>query len=294
MITDKEKESIREKLRAYVEKYNSQNKAAASLKGTSAGTVSTILSGGQDDRISESMWRKIAAQVGGLTAPGDEWQVAETYAFKEMTSVMEDCQLYKNVTWVTGEAGSGKSTTARSYEASHREVFYMLCAEDMHRADFVREIARTIGLSSDGVTIRDLWELILEEVIQMEAPLLIFDEADKLSEAVFHYFISMYNKIEDRAGIVFLSTDTIKRRIQMGLRYGRPGYKEFFSRIGRKYFDVAAADKNDIAAVCMANGVTDKALIMDIIEDAAKHANDFRRVKKFIHVVKRTGQTKRA
>jgi DNA transposition AAA+ family ATPase len=288
MITDNEKESIRERLRAYVGKFQSQNMAAKSLKGTSAGTISTILNGGKDDSISEVMWRKIGAQVGGMPTHGEEWNVADTYAFREMTSVLEDAQLYKNVTWVTGEAGSGKSTTARQYQATHREAFYILCSEDLQRTDFVREIARAIGLRSDGITLRDLWDLIIVEIVKMESPVLIFDEADKLTETVFHYFVSMYNKIEDRCGMVFLSTDTIKQRIEIGLRYYRPGYKEFFSRIGRKYFDLSPADKNDVAAICMANGVTDEKSIVKVVADAADHANDFRRVKKFIHVMKRT------
>lgn len=44
-MNEKQKESIREALRLYVMKYPSQNKAAASLDGTSAGTISSVLSG---------------------------------------------------------------------------------------------------------------------------------------------------------------------------------------------------------------------------------------------------------
>lgn len=69
----------------------------------------------------------------------------------------------------------------------------------------------------------------------MDAPLLVFDEADKLTEPVFHYFISLYNKLEEKCGVVFLSTDYIVKRISNGLKYQKPGYKEFFSRIGRKF-----------------------------------------------------------
>jgi hypothetical protein len=293
MITESERENIREKLKAYVEKFSSQRKAAQSLNGTSAGTINAILNGEQDDKISDVMWRTIAAQVGGLASSSDEWTVVSTYAFREITSVMEDAQQFRNVTWVTGEAGSGKSTTAKAYRDTHKDVFYILCAEDMHRSVFVREIARTIGIRSEGFALRELWQLILNEIVQMDSPLLIFDEADKLGESVFQYFVSMYNKIEDRAGMVFLSTDTIKQRIGNGLRYGRPGYKEFYSRIGRKFFDLAPTDNNDIAAICMANGVTDKKLIMEVIADASNYEYDFRRVKKFIHTVKRTAVQKK-
>ena len=91
---------------------------------------------------------------------------------------------------MTGEAGCGKSTTARVYLQEHKEVFYILCSEDMKKGDFVREIARTVGIRTEGYNIREVWGLILDDIIQMDAPLLVFDEADKLTEPVFHYFIS--------------------------------------------------------------------------------------------------------
>ena len=100
-MNEKQKEQIREALRLYVMKYPSQNKAAASLDGTSAGTVSSVLSG-KWENISDDMWRKIASQVGTAT-PG-AWQMVETTAAKEMAYAMTDAQEWKNVTWVVGEA----------------------------------------------------------------------------------------------------------------------------------------------------------------------------------------------
>ena len=95
-MNEKQKEQIREALRLYVMKYPSQNKAAASLDGTSAGTVSSVLSG-KWENISDDMWRKIASQVGTAT-PG-AWQMVETTAAKEMAYAMTDAQEWKNVTW---------------------------------------------------------------------------------------------------------------------------------------------------------------------------------------------------
>ena len=40
-----------------------------------------------------------------------------------------------------------------------------------------------------------------------------------------HYFISLYNKLEEKCGVVFLSTDYIVKRISNGLKYQKPGYK---------------------------------------------------------------------
>ncbi len=117
----------------------------------------------------------------------------------------------------------------------------------------------------------------------MGHPLLIFDEADKLIESVFHYFIDLYNRLEDHCGIVFFSTNYIKRRMAMGLRYDKKGYNEIHSRIGRKFFELEATSAKDVYLVCMANGVTDKAAISKVVKDSEAYDFDLRRVKKAVH-----------
>jgi len=285
-MNDKQKESIREALRQYVAKYPSQNKAAASLDGTSAGTVSTILQG-KWENVSDEMWKKIASQV-GTAAPGS-WQTVETTAAKEMAYAMGDAQEWKNVTWVVGEAGCGKTTAAKLYEREHQGAYYVLCSEDMRRSDFIREVAKKIGLKTDGMTLREMLDAIIGQLIQTENAVLLFDEADKLTERVFHYFIDLYNRLEDKCGMVFFSTSYIKRRMSMGLRYDKKGYNEIHSRIGRKFFELEKTDANDVYAICVANGLTDRKGIAEVVRDAEQYDFDLRRVKKGVHRVKRMG-----
>ena len=282
-LTTNEKRQIQECLRLYVSKYPSQNKAAQSLTGTSSATVSSVLQG-KWENISDEMWRNLASQLGTMAAT--DWQVVATKAFQEMTLVMQDAQAVKNVTWIVGEAGCGKTTTARLYATENSEVFYILCSEDMKKSDFIREIARRIGQRTEGYSIRELLDRIIDDLIQMQAPLLLFDEADKLPERVFHYFIDLYNRLEDKCGIVFLSTSYIKRRMTMGLRYNKCGYNEIHSRIGRKFYELEPTAPHDVYAVCMANGVTDKSRISEVVKDAEAYDFDLRRVKKNIHRVK--------
>lgn len=284
-MKENEKKAICEALKRYVAKYPSQNKAAASLNGTSAGTVSTILSGAWD-KISDEMWRKIAAQVHVFVDSG-EWKTVETAALQEMVYAMEDAQQWKNVTWVVGEAGCGKTTAARLYEEEHREVFNILCSEDMRRSDFVRTIARKVGIRTDGMSIRDMLDAVTGSLVQMDAPLLLFDEADKLIESVFHYFIDLYNRLEDKCGMVFFSTSYIRRRMKTGLQYDKKGYNEIHSRIGRKFFELEPTGPRDVYAVCVANGLCDRKQIAEVVQDSEKYDFDLRRVKKAVHRVKR-------
>ena len=205
--------------------------------------------------------------------------------------MLADAQMYKNVTWMVGDAGCGKTTAAIEFRRTHRNVFYILCSEDMKRSDFVREIAKQVGAPTDSTSnLRDMLDYALGMIGFLQNPLLIFDEGDKLTDCVLNYFISIYNRLEGRAGIVFMSTDYIKRRVDNGLRYNKKGYKEINSRIGRKFFDLNATSRNDVYAICQANGLTGEAEIRRVLKDAETSDNDLRRVKRVIHAQKRRAE----
>lgn len=282
-LTRQDKDSIREALMEYCSNYPSQNRASESLNGVSAATVSQICHS-RYASISDDMFVRIAAQIGCNL---ECWTLTESTPFARITFAMTDAQAYKNTTWIVGDAGCGKTTAALEYRRTHRNVFYLLCSEDMKKSDFVREIARQVGAPTDGTNLRDTLDYAISLIAFLNAPLLIFDEGDKLTDSVFSYFISIYNRLEGKSGIVFLSTNFIKRRIENGLRYNKKGYKEINSRIGRKFFDVSMATEHDVYAICRANGLTDPAEIRRVQREAAQGEYDLRRVKRLVHACKR-------
>lgn len=288
-LTPEIKTAISNALVAYCSNYPTRNRAAESLQGVSAATVSQICNG-KFEQVSDDMFSRIASQIGYSF---ENWTIYEGTAFKEITFVLSDAQKYKNVTWVVGDAGCGKTTSAIEYRRTHKNVFYILCSEDMKRSDFVREIAKQVGAPTDSTNLRDVLEYAITMISFLQSPLLIFDEGDKLTDSVFNYFISIYNRLEGHSGIVFLSTDYIKRRMENGLRYNKKGYKEINSRIGRRFFDVHKTTDTDIYAICKANNLDNEAEISSVIKDAAMTDNDLRRVKKCIHARKRKLENKR-
>lgn len=288
-LTTEMKEQVRSALIAYRSNFPTLNRAAESLQGVSSATVSQLCNG-KYELISDEMFVRIATQIGFAF---DSWNLHEGKTFKEITFTLSDAQAYKNVTWIVGDAGCGKTTAAIEYRRTHRNVFYILCSEDMRRSDFVREIAKQVGAPTDTTNLRDMLENAISMISFLGNPLLIFDEGDKLTDSVFNYFISIYNRLEGHAGIVFLSTDYIKRRMDAGLRYNKKGYKEINSRIGRRFFDVSPTEENDIYAICQANNLTDRADIEEVLKDARRSDNDLRRVKRCIHRQKRIIEAKR-
>lgn len=163
----------------------------------------------------------------------------------------------------------------------------------MRKSDFVREIAKQVGAPVDGTNLRDILEYAISMIAFLQNPLIIFDEGDKLTDSVFSYFISIYNRLENKAGIIFLSTDYIKRRVENGLRYNKKGYKEINSRIGRKFFDVSVATEQDVYAICQANGLTEPTEIRRVLREAQQGEYDLRRVKRVVHACKRILEARR-
>lgn len=282
-FTNDLKNEVRDALSVYRENCGGTNRAAESLSGVSSATISQILNS-KYTNISDDMFTRIAMQIGFNF---DRWQIHESDTFREITFTMSDAQLYKIVTWVVGDAGCGKTTAAIEYRRTHKHVFYILCSEDMRRGDFVREIAKQVGAPTDSSNLRDILENAIQMIQFLNNPLLIFDEADKLTDSVFTYFISIYNRLENRSGIIFLSTSHIKRRMETGLKYNKKGYQEVDSRIGRKFYDIVRTTSNDIYAICQANNLKNETEIKIVLADAAKANYDLRRVKRKIHAIKR-------
>lgn len=288
-LTIEQKNEIRTLLQEYVSRFPSQNRAANSLVDVSAGTVSTIING-KYDTISDEMFLKIKSQIAPRKA--DDWQLCETMLYKELNTLLEDAQLYQNVAWAVSPAGSGKSTTANDYAARHENAFLISCSEDMKRGDFIRELARVIGVNVSDMSLRFALERVTKYLLTLENPLLIFDEGDKIPDVVFYYFITIYNRLEGHCGIIFMSTNYIKRRMEVGLSYNKKGYDEIHSRICRKFIDLTPANSYEVAAVARANGISDEKVIKAVVKDAASCNFDMRRVRREVHKQKRLAALK--
>ena len=277
MITEVEKKQISEQLRAYCDQKGSQNKAAASLNGVSSATVSKILSG-QWDTIADDMWRSIAGQIGaGKTSEG--WQLVPTRAYQAMTFTLESAQRDSLVMAVIGEAGSGKTEAIKTYTAGGRNVYHLVCSEYWNRRTFMAKVLQSMGVTYSGSTVADMMDTIVDTLKRKESPLIILDEADKLSDQVLYFFISLYNQLEGHCGIIMTATRYLKARIEKGLRLNRKGYAEIYSRIGRKFVELPLLNSEDVAAVCVANGIAEPKIINGIVDEAE---GDLRRVKRSV------------
>ena len=276
-MTNEQKQQISDQLRNYCRRMGSQNKAANSLNGVSSATISNILTG-KWETITDEMWRSINGKTGaGRSADG--WNLVGTRAYKAMTFTLENAQRDSLVMAVIGEAGSGKTEAIKNYTAGGRNVYHLVCSEYWNRRTFMAKVLQSMGVTYSGNTVADMMETIVDTLKRKESPLIVLDEADKLSDQVLYFFISLYNQLEDHCGIIMTATKYLRARIEKGLRLNRKGYAEIFSRIGRKFVELPLLNSEDVAAVCVANGVSEAKAINGIVDEAE---GDLRRVKRSV------------
>ena len=280
MITNEEKEMIRVRLGEYCEMKGSQKRAATSLVGVSPATVTQIVTG-KWELINEKMWRSIAAQIG---VKQTRWNIVETRNYRALSDIFSDAQENALVLAVCGEAGTGKSLTAAHYGAENPNVYVLACSEYWNRKTFLRELLRVMGKNPAGDTVGDMVDDVVMALNRRENPLIILDEADKLSDQVMFFFITFYNKLEDYCGIVLMATDYLEKKVRRGLRLNKKGYKEIYSRIGRRFVAMPGLSATDISDVCRANGVEGLREIDTVKKDCE---GDLRRVKRKCHAFNR-------
>lgn len=274
------KEEIVAQLRSYVERKGSQKKAANSLDGVSSATINKMLNGTDWETISEEMWRSVAQQT---RTKSEGWQLADTSVHREMTMLLTRAQQDALVAGVVGAAGSGKTETCREYADEHRNVYHITCGEHWNRRTFVSKVLKAMGANVAGYTINDMMEEVVDALSRADTPLLILDEADKLSDQVLYFFITLYNQLEGRCGIVLCGTQYLKARIARGVRLGKKGFEEILSRLGRRFFELAEIGEEDIALVCVANGIESDVKIRKITKESE---SDLRRVKRSVWAAK--------
>lgn len=273
------KYSIAFKLREYINTHGSQNKAANSLKGVSSATISQMINDNWD-LIKDDMWRNVSAQIGYTD---NEWVAVETRDFKALTHFLTDAQLHSNVYAITGAAGTGKTFTIRQYIAKNKRAYTLCCAEYWNKKMFLQELLSAMGRDYAGSSIGEMMQEVVGELKRQQNPLIILDEADKLTDQVLYFFITLYNQLEDQAGIILCATNFLDKRIQRGIKLNKKGYNEIYSRIGRKCIELKGLTASDISAVCEANGIAGHVDLQNIIADSM---SDLRRVKRKIHALK--------
>lgn len=284
MIDNTTKEAIKQELTNYCANVGSDNKAAKAL-GISNAYISHIKAG-KWEVISEDMWRKISKLLNMKLS--EEWVHADTTQYVNISNMFYDAQKYANVYGITCEPGTCKTHTLDRYSKSCKNVFYVKCQRHTTDRVFLASILKTMGIRNAMVSSTGCLVQMTNQIERLDAPLIIIDEIEKVSNDVLLLFIDIYNACENKAGLIMLGTPNLSHRIEKGVANNKVGFNEILSRVGGKFVAVPPPSRKDATLVIRANGITDPVDINYILNDFGDGAEtyDLRRIKRLVHKVK--------
>ena len=281
-ILNEQKKKIAEDLRNYVENVagGSQNKASKLLSGVSNAYISHILKNNWD-MISDEAWRNIQKQV----SKNGDWVFIKDTPYLFMNKLIADAAETGNTYGIIGYTGVGKTSTTDHTDQAN--LFTLKCNEYFTAQDFLLELLKVMGLEPSSSKVSGLMKQIVKHLLRVQKPVIVIDEADKLQDKVLFFFISLYNALEGKCGLIIQATSYLKKRIDTGLEKNKKGYQEINSRIGGTFFRVPKPTRLDVINICRANGITDEMTAVGIYNSSN---GDKRIVKRLVHAHLKTAQ----
>jgi DNA transposition AAA+ family ATPase len=203
----------------------SQNYAAQTM-GISSATLSNAINN-KWDNISEEMWRMMGSYAG---VKNTNWPIIGTYNYKSIAELCDDAKANSRFLAVAGATGLGKTEALKQFSSSTPNCFYVLCTSTMNRADFIKAIQRSMGVTFDG-KVHDRLVTIIDSMRKLESPVLILDDCGKLKDDCLLSIQIIYDELVEHAGIVIAGTEAFKRDFLKKAVRDRNGFRELKRRI---------------------------------------------------------------
>jgi len=250
----------------------SQNRIAY-RSGVSPTTISQIVNNNWS-LIRDELWRKIQNNL----KIDLNWNHAETSNFKTLMIFLSAAQERSLSIAISEREGHSKSHSYKYYERVNENVIYVECKTSWTKKQYVQSLLRSSGLQSDG-TVGELIDNFVDHVRGLQKPIIIIDQADKLKDPQLDLFMDFYNDLEGHCAFILSGVPALEKRILKGVQRDKIGYREMYSRIGRKFVKLHKTTLEDVQSVCNANGCTDEDFQIEIFN---KCEGDMRRVRRMI------------
>ncbi len=284
-MTNKEKNKIASQLREKKQASGMSDKELSNaIGGISLTSINHIIKNRYEDKphlVSEEYFRKVASWLGVI----EQWNLnREDANFVKVQNICYDAQQENSSFAISAAPGMCKSAAAEDYASRQKNVYYVRCQQHFTRKAFLSRIMQAMGMTPAMENACEMCDRIIAKLNSTNRPLLIIDEADKLHDNLFQFFITFYNDTFMNCGFVFLGSHFFRLRVLKGVNKNRQGYAEFYSRIGRDFISLKDLTERRVAAICKINGVDDPEDITRVFNQAE---NDMRRVKRVAETIKK-------
>lgn len=254
-------------------KKTSQNKLA-NRAGISPSYMSQIVNE-KWSNIANKTWQEVALNLG--IKLNTVWNTAETSTYLSFQELLKTAKKHRMSIGISGDAGYGKTEAYEGFVKKTKNAFLIQFDEYWTKKIALQNFMRKLGLDPNTLTTAEMSQDIIIQLKSLDDPIVIFDEMDKTKDSVMMFYISLYNKLDGHCAFAISGSPYFQKAVEKNARRDKRGYKEFYSRLGRKFIKPQAPTHADIELICNENGVFDKDEIYRIYKTSE---NDLRRVKR--------------
>lgn len=221
----------------------------ATMTGISGATISNMTNG-KWESITAKMWQRLWNHV----RPFQDGKVFQTSDFYAVHRLCDRARGNRYMVGLTGDTGMGKTVALEAY-ARRGNVFYIYYNSTMRPKHFYLELGRLLGYDFDG-NMYDVVNKACETLNAMDSPLIIIDEASKLTDAMVHSLHVLRDRTMRNCGMVLAGMPYFRSSLINKANRHKMGFSEFLRRI-MLWHDMSGLTADEVRFVCDQNGITD-------------------------------------
>ena len=241
-LTNEFKQEVRSELLKQRKNYSGSDSAFAKQYGINASIFSRLQKGETERVLSEGQWLNVGRLL-DVTVNRRKWNAAKTEVFSAIEEDVLFCKNESKGRIFVDDCGIGKTFTAKYLSKTLKNCFYIDASQAKTKNRFIKLLARTIGIDSDG-RIEDIKDNIKYYIRLIPTPVIIVDEAGDLQYDAFLELKGIWNGTENACGWYLMGADGLRAKIERGISNKKVGYRELFSRLSDKYSNIVPPDRS--------------------------------------------------
>ena len=182
-----------------------------------------------------------------------DWIIVGTSNFESIQNECKRAKEQKLMIGIIGSTGAGKTTALRHYHDSNPDTYLITCSRTMKTKQLLAEILRAFGINYIASDF-EMMRLIVDTINRKENPLIMIDEASKLTPNALMYLQDIWDGIEHNAGLILAGVEYLYTNMKKGAERNKQGIPEFYGRI-TSWLELTEPTSKEIKAICQYNGI---------------------------------------
>ncbi|NDC41256.1 MAG: ATP-binding protein [Chitinophagia bacterium] len=281
ILSNNQKEKIINELLAQRERFTGSDAQFAKQYNIAGAIFSRVKNGERTGIIGDDKLIQIGRKLGVGFGEQENWVIVETQTMQYITTQLAYCRENSEARILVDIAGIGKTTAAKYFMRTEQNVFYVDCSQVKTKREFIRELARTIGVDHTG-KLADITRDTIYSLSIIERPIVILDEAGDLNYEAWLEIKRLWNASEGACGWYMMGADGLKAKIESHLRSRKVGYAEIFDRFGHRFNTTLPENGTEIAQYLRAEAeliaqanLKDTSLIPELLRDSMPQKGEY-------------------